>query len=102
MFIGTQRRRPDLQRVRRIKSVLREALGLSPDTTITVTELACFEDGCAPLETVIGLLCSDAPQLQHRLHKPLDQVDSQDLAQVCAAWGFEVQASMLTPLLQER
>lgn len=101
MFLGTHRPRPDLRRVRRVKSVLREALRLSPDTTITVTELACFEDGCAPLETVIGLLRPDAPQLQHRLHKPIDQLDTADLAQACAAWGFNVPASMFAPLLQE-
>ena len=40
--------------------------------------------------------------LQHKLHKPTDAVDAGDLARVCAAWGFAVDASLFTPLLQER
>ena len=69
MLINTSPRRPNLERVRRIKAALREALSLSHDTTVTVTELACLEAGCAPIETVVGLLRPDAPQLQYKLHK---------------------------------
>ena len=94
-------RRPNLERVRRIKAALREALSLSQDTTVTVTELACLEEGCAPVETVIGLLRPGASQLQYKLHKPTDTVDAEDLAQVCTAWGFYVQIPVLAPLLQE-
>ena len=101
MLINTSPRRPNLERVRRIKEALREALSLPDGTTVTVTELACLEEGCAPIETVLGLLRPDAPQLQYKLHKPTDAVDAEDLAQVCTAWGFDVQAPMLVPLLQE-
>ncbi len=101
MLINTSPRRPNLERVRRIKEVLREALSLSHDTTVTVTELACLEEGCAPIETVVGLLRPDAPQLQYKLHKPTDAVDAADLAQVCKAWGFDVQIPILVPPLQE-
>ena len=101
MLIGTSARRPNLERVRRIKKALREALSLSDDTTVTVTELACLEEGCAPVETVIGLLRPDAPQLQCKLHKPMDAVDATDLFQVCTAWGFDVSIPVLAPLLQE-
>ncbi len=101
MLINTSLRRPNLERVRRIKEALREALGLSPDATVTVTELACLEEGCAPVETVIGLLRPDAPQLQHKLHKPIDAVDARDLIQVCKAWGFDVRISILAHRLRE-
>ena len=101
MLIGTSPRRPNLERVRRIKTALREALSLSDDTTVTVAELACLEEGCAPIETVIGLLRPDAPQLQHKLHKPVDAVDAQDLVQVCTAWGFDAKIPVLAPLLEE-
>ena len=101
MLINTSLRRPNLERVRRIKEVLREALSLSHDTTVTVTELACLEEGCAPIETVVGLLRPDAPQLQYKLHKPTDAVDAADLVQVCQAWGFDVQIPILVPPLQE-
>ena len=101
MLIGTSRRRPNLEGARRIKKALREALGLADDVTITVTELACLEEDCAPVETVFGLLRPDAPQLQCKLHKPMDAVDAEDLAQVCAAWGFDARTPVLAPLLQE-
>ena len=69
--------------------------------TVTVTELACLEEGCAPVETAIGVLRPDAPQLQCKLHKPMDAVDAGDLTQVCSAWGFDVEVPVLAPLLKE-
>jgi hypothetical protein len=101
VLIGNSPRRPNLQRVRRIKRALREALSLSEDVTVTVTELACLEEGCAPIETVIGLLRPDARQLQSKLHKPVDAVDANDLVEVCTAWGFDTTVQVLAPLLQE-
>ncbi len=69
--------------------------------TVTVTELACLEEGCPPVETAIGVLRPDAPQLQCKLHKPMDAVDAGDLAQVCTAWGFDVEIPALAPLKEE-
>ncbi|MCY3712229.1 MAG: nitrate reductase [Gemmatimonadetes bacterium] len=94
MLINTSPRRPDRERVRYIKEALREALSLSDDMTVTVTELACLEEGCAPVETVIGLLRPDAPQLQCKLHKPTDAVDAADLVRVCRTWGFDTPAAV--------
>ena len=101
MLINTSPRFSNLERARSIKKALREALNLSDDMTVTVTELACLEEDCAPVETVIGLLRPDAPQLQCKLHKPMDAVDAKDLVQVCTAWGFDVKIPVLAPLLQE-
>ena len=101
MLINTSPRRPNLEQARRIKKALRAALSLSDDMTVTVTELACLEEGCAPVETAIGLLRPDAPQLQCKLHKPMDAVDAEDLVQVCKAWGFDVRIPILAPLLKE-
>ena len=101
MLINTSPRRPNRERIRQIKEALRATLSLPDDTTVTVTELACLEEGCAPIETVVALLRPDAPPLQHKLHKPSDAVDAEDLVQVCTAWGFDVQIPMLVPLSQE-
>ena len=101
MLINTSPRSPNRQRVRHIKEALRAALSLPDGTTVTVTELACLEEGCARIETVVALLRPDAPPLQHKLHKPTDAVDAEDLVQVCTAWGFDVQIPMLAPLSQE-
>ena len=101
MLINTSPRRPNRERVRHIKEALRAALSLPDGTTVTVTELACLEEGCAPIETVVALLRPDAPPLQHKLHKPTDAVDAEDLVQACRAWGFDVQVSIFVLLLQE-
>ena len=57
--------------------------------------------GLCAIETVVALLRPDAPPLQHKLHKPTDTVDAEDLVQVCTAWGFDVQVPMLVPLPKE-
>ena len=101
MLINTSPRRPNRERVRHVKEALRAALGLPDDTTVTVNELTCLEEGCPPIETVFALLRPDAPPLQHKLHKPTDALDAEDLVQVCKAWGFDVRIPMLEPLPQE-
>ena len=101
MLIGRSSKKPSLETVRRIKQALREALQLSEDATVTVTELACLEEDCAPVETVFGLLRPNEPQLQHKVHKPTEGVDAQDLREVCAAWGFDVPITHLTSLTKE-
>ena len=101
MLIGRKLRQPNLERARQIKKVLRQALALSDDITVTVAELACLEEDCAPVETVIGLLRPGAPQLQAKVHKPMDAVGPEDLVQVCATWGFKTERSMFAELLPE-
>ena len=101
MLIGNATKRPSLETIRRIKRELREALDLPDEATVTLTELACLEDGCAPVETVFGLLHPDAPLLQHKVHKPAGAVDADDLMQVCSAWGFDVQIAAFAPFTKE-
>ena len=101
MLINTSPRRPDRERVRQIKEALRKALNLSEEATVTVTELACLEEGCAPIETVVALLRPAAPPLQHKLHKPTQAIDAEDLVQVCTAWGFDTHISVVQPSTKE-
>ena len=101
MLIGKATKKPSLETIRRIKRALREALDLPDEATITLSELACLEEDCAPVETVFGLLQPDAPQLQHKVHKPADAVDADDLMQVCRAWGFDVQIAAFAPFTKE-
>lgn len=101
MLIGNAAARPNLSAVRRIKRALRTTLMLPEEAVITVTQLACLEEACAPLETVIGLLRPDTSQLQHKVHKATDTIDAQDLLEVCAAWGVPVKRSDLESALKE-
>ncbi len=68
---------------------------------ITVAQLACLEEDCAPLETVIGLLRPDTPQLQHKIHKATDAVNAADLIEVCTAWGFITPQEIIEDLFKE-
>lgn len=101
MLIGNSSKRPNLQAVRRIKRGLHDALELPEDALITVTQLACLEEECAPLETVFGLLRPGVPQLQHKVHKETDAVDAEDLMEVCKAWGFSVVPSTIEAVFKE-
>ena len=96
MLIGKPSKKPSLESVRRIKHVLTEVLQLPEEAMITVSQLACMEEDCAPLETVIGLLRPGLPQLQHKVHKAVEDIVPKDLVSVCAKWGFEVKDSALS------
>ena len=102
MLIGAQSNKPSLETVRRIKRALRQALALSEDVTLTVTELACLEEGCSPVETAFGLLRPGAAALQTRRHKPMEAIDAEDLVQVSSAWGFEINVSDFESFTQEK
>ncbi len=97
MLIGKSTNRPNIETVRRIKGALRTVLALPEDAVITVSQLACLEQGCAPVETVIGLLRPGAPQLQHKIHKEIEGLNSRDLKLVSSVWGFEVKKSAFEP-----
>ena len=101
MLIGNAAKRPNLEAIRKIKRTLHEALKLSEDSTVTVAQLACLEEDCAPLETVIGLLRPGLPQLQHKVHKETDAVDAEDLIEVCRAWGYPIEINILISLFKE-
>ncbi len=101
MLIGSSSNKPSLENVRRIKKALRTALDLPEDAMVTVTQLACLEEDCAPLETVVGLLRPGASQRQYKIHKATDAVDANDLLQVCQSWGYAVQKSVIDPFFKE-
>ena len=87
--------------MRRIKGALRQALALPEDAMITVSQLACLEEDCAPVETVIGLLRAGEPQLQHKIHKATEDIQSVDLFRVCEAWGMNADRSVINLRFKE-
>ena len=64
---------------RLVKQWVREALTLPPETTILVSELACSEPGCPPLETVVALLYASGVHRQLKIHCALADVSRDDL-----------------------
>ena len=85
MLLSQSRPKPNLDQIRIIKTSLRQALKLSEGDMVTVTELACLEEDCVPLETVLSLLRDGHPQIQFKIHKPTNSIYVNDLTEVCEA-----------------
>ncbi|HEX3867032.1 MAG TPA: hypothetical protein VHV78_09775 [Gemmatimonadaceae bacterium] len=64
---------------RLVKQWVREALALPPDVTIIVSELACSEPGCPPVETVIALLYERGDHRQLKIDRALTDVSRADV-----------------------
>lgn len=64
-----------------IKRWVREAMDLPEDTPVTVAELACRDDGCPDIETVIGVLEPNKPIATIRVHAPMAEVTKADVAE---------------------
>lgn len=64
-----------------IKGWVRELMQLPEDTAITVAELACREEGCPDIETVIGVLEPDKPIVTIRVHTTMADVTKADVAE---------------------
>lgn len=52
---------------------------LGEEDSVVVTELACAEEGCPPLETVVLIAAAGRPTVQHKLHLPAADVRRDDL-----------------------
>jgi hypothetical protein len=68
------------ERTRQIKAWTRELHALDETVVVSVTELACREDGCPDIETVIGIMRPGAPVEMMRIHKPVAEVTAEDVA----------------------
>lgn len=66
----------------RVETEVRTRFGLTAETSVLVTELACAVPGCPPLETVIAFWTGAASEpLRHhyKVFKPVQQVTEDDL-----------------------
>lgn len=72
---------PDL--VDRLRRWVRTCLGLDENDVVMVTQLACRDAGCAPVETVLAVLRPGAP-LRRTLPMPADAISVADVQQAFA------------------
>jgi hypothetical protein len=70
-------------RANEIKAQVASQLGLAEDATIMVTELACVEEGCPPVETVIAIFQPATQKLQFKLHRSISEITEQDIQEMC-------------------
>lgn len=67
-----------------LKESVRRLLDLDDDTAVMISQLACTEPGCPPIETVVAVLPLDAPARRWTLHRPVEQVTPDDLSTLLA------------------
>lgn len=102
MLIGGSKPKTNLDMVRKIKGALEKALSLPDSATISITELACLEKGCPPVETVVTLLQAGSSPLQHKFHKPAGEFKAADLIEVSVRWGFPLDADLFNNFDKEK
>jgi len=78
MDLFAQKPKPSPEHIARVKTWVQQSMALPESATVMVTELACREPGCPPLETVIAIL-DGATQRKHTLHKAVLDVTEGDV-----------------------
>ena len=80
-MLGTRGRDPAAgEAARRIKGWAREIFDPEGAATILVSELACSEPGCPPVETVVALLRGPGDTVKYTIHRPSAEITRDDLA----------------------
>lgn len=64
---------------RRIKSWARDVFDPEGAATILVSELACSEPGCPPIETVIAILRGPNDTAKYTIHRPSAEITQADI-----------------------
>ena len=84
MDIFSSRSPRSSERTNEIKAQVAVALDLDEEATVMVSELACMEEGCPPVETVIAVFRPAVNKLQFRLHRPILEITAHDIEEMCA------------------
>lgn len=65
---------------RRVRAWAEEVFAVPAEGSVVVTQLACSEPGCPPLETAIAIATAPGePPRVHNIHKPVADVTRDDL-----------------------
>lgn len=64
-----------------IKAWARQLMDLPEDTPVSVVELACREEGCPDIETVIGLMQAGEPIRTIRIHMSMAEITCDAIAE---------------------
>jgi len=80
-FISRDKTSPEAKspHVRRIRDIVRELIA-NDQANVMVTELACREEGCPPIETVI--VVADAQNKTVKIGKKIQEITLEDLTEV--------------------
>ncbi len=85
-LLGLRRQSPpaDGPTSREVKDWIRTSLALAEGITVMVSELACHEPGCPPVEVVMAVLAPEAPPEQRKIPGRISDLTRQTVE---AAWS---------------
>jgi hypothetical protein len=72
-------RNPNPEAVALVKDWTRRHLAASPETVLTVSEIACTDPSCPGIETVILVMEPGTKTRAYKVQKPLEEVTEQDI-----------------------
>lgn len=78
-------KREDVFRTQYIKQQVSEALGLNENATVLVTELACEDEDCPDVETVVAVLQAGQPKLQVKVDFGIDVLSDEQVQDLCVS-----------------
>jgi len=67
----------DSKQIKRLKAWVYEAFAIPADIPVSISQLACHEPCCPPIETVIAIMTH--PPQQHKLHQAVHEIAKQDI-----------------------
>jgi len=68
------------EKVRQIKTWIRDLLELDLEIPISINQLRCNEPGCPPIETAIVVMRS--PAQKYNIHKTIAEIEHIDISEV--------------------
>jgi len=79
-LFSRQQNKANPDQIKTLKSWVYQVLDLSEDIPIAISQLACTEPGCPPLETVISVM--KRPPETYKLHKTVASIRYEDICQL--------------------
>ena len=67
----------DPAKISELKAWVYEAFEIEDDVPVSISQLACHEPDCPPVETVIAIMTS--PPQQYKLHRPITEITQSDI-----------------------
>lgn len=71
-----------LAAITEIRNWIEVYFGLSTETTVLITELQCYEEGCPQVETVVAILDQPGHPRRFKIHKPMSEVTRDDISRL--------------------
>lgn len=68
------------EQVKQIKNWVYRILEVDSRISISISQLACKEAGCPPIETAIVVMAH--PAQQYKIHKSIDEINEMDICEL--------------------